>query len=127
MIQLNLFLDQPWEQARGYLREDLDHIQAAFNQHLTATVADGTTSVWGHITGTLSSQVDLTAALATKESLTNKNAPSGYAGLNGSSKLTGSQQVYGTTANTAAEGNDARFSAIGITAAIVAARVACRC
>lgn len=37
-----------------------------------------------------------------------KNMASGYAGLSGGSKLTGSQQVYGTTTNTATEGNDAR-------------------
>ena len=39
-----------------------------------------------------------------------KNAVSGYAGLDGSSKLAGTQQAYGTTANTACEGNDARLS-----------------
>ena len=41
---------------------------------------------------------------------TEKNAASGYPGLDGSSKLTGSQQVYGTGANTACQGNDARLS-----------------
>ena len=39
-----------------------------------------------------------------------KNAASGYAGLDASSKLTGSQQVYGTLVNTACQGNDARLS-----------------
>jgi hypothetical protein len=39
-----------------------------------------------------------------------KNAANGYAGLDGTSKLTGSQQTYGTVANTACEGNDARLS-----------------
>ena len=39
-----------------------------------------------------------------------RNAASGYAGLDGSTKLTGAQQVYGAVANTAAEGNDARLS-----------------
>lgn len=39
-----------------------------------------------------------------------KNAASGYAGLDGSSKLAGAQQVYGTGANTACVGNDARLS-----------------
>lgn len=39
-----------------------------------------------------------------------RNAASGYAGLDGSSKLTGSQQAYGSGANTAAEGNDGRLS-----------------
>ena len=41
---------------------------------------------------------------------TEKNATNGYVGLDGSSKLTGSQQVYGSAANTAAEGNDSRLS-----------------
>lgn len=39
-----------------------------------------------------------------------KNAANGYAGLDGSSKLNGSQQRYGTSANTACEGNDSRLS-----------------
>lgn len=39
-----------------------------------------------------------------------KDAPSGYAGLSAGSKLTGTQQVYGSSANTACEGNDARLS-----------------
>lgn len=50
--------------------------------------------------------IDYTA----KEDVANKDQPNGYAGLDGSSKLTGSQQVYGTTSNTAAEGNDSRLS-----------------
>ena len=39
-----------------------------------------------------------------------KNSASGYAGLDGSTKLTGSQQTYGSAADTACEGNDARLS-----------------
>lgn len=39
---------------------------------------------------------------------TEKNQPNGYPGLNGSSKVSGSQQTYGTTSNTAVEGNDPR-------------------
>lgn len=39
-----------------------------------------------------------------------KNAASGYAGLSAGSKLTGSQQMYGSASNTACEGNDARLS-----------------
>jgi len=50
------------------------------------------------------------ASLDTVEFTANKNAINGYAGLNGSSKLTGSQQVYGATSDTAAEGNDTRLS-----------------
>jgi hypothetical protein len=44
------------------------------------------------------------------EQTANKNQASGYAGLDGSSKLTGSQQVYGTIANTATQGNDSRVT-----------------
>ncbi len=47
---------------------------------------------------------------STIEVTANKNAASGYAGLDGSSKLTGSQQTYGTGASTACEGNDSRLS-----------------
>lgn len=53
------------------------------------------------------------------EKTANKNAVSGYAGLDGSSKLTGSQQVYGTGANTAVEGNDARVPTTGENDALV--------
>ena len=41
---------------------------------------------------------------------TERNAINGYAGLDGSSKLTGSQQVYGSAADTACVGNDSRLS-----------------
>lgn len=43
-----------------------------------------------------------------------KDAASGYPGLDGSSKLTGSQQKYGIVANTACEGNDARLVPTGM-------------
>jgi len=39
-----------------------------------------------------------------------REASSGYAGLDASGKLIGSRQVYGTGVNTACEGNDARLS-----------------
>lgn len=52
----------------------------------------------------------LVADLAAKEATANKNAVGGYAGLDGSSKLTGSQQTYGSSANTACEGNDSRLT-----------------
>ena len=94
----------------------------------------GGASAWGDITGTLADQTDLQTALDGKEVAgqgavqvaqheadstdihpqyqkeSEKNAASGYAGLDASSKLTGSQQVYGTGANTACVGNDARLS-----------------
>lgn len=40
MISLLNYLDQSWEGARGYLREDLEHIQTVFNRHL-ATSSEG--------------------------------------------------------------------------------------
>lgn len=47
----------------------------------------GGASAWGDITGTLSNQTDLQAALDAKESLVNKDAPNGYAGLDGSGQI----------------------------------------
>lgn len=75
-------------------------------------------AVWGAITGVLSAQTDLQLALSSKEDLlgftpediANKNQLSGYAGLDSSGKLSGSQQKYGSTADTACEGNDSRLS-----------------
>lgn len=53
---------------------------------------------------------NLATDLAACEKTANKNQPSGYAGLDASSKLTGSQQVYGSASNTACQGNDSRLS-----------------
>lgn len=39
-----------------------------------------------------------------------KGAANGYAGLNASTKVSGTQQTYGASANTACEGNDGRLS-----------------
>lgn len=47
-----------------------------------------------------------------------RNAANGYAGLDGSSKLNGSQQVYGTGPNTACMGDDSRLPAVGEKAAL---------
>lgn len=69
----------------------------------------GGSSDWGDIGGTLSDQLDLQAALDAKQALSQKNAANGYAGLSAGSKLDGTQQLYGTTANTACEGNDSRM------------------
>jgi hypothetical protein len=52
----------------------------------------------------------LQAALDAKELLSAKDAANGYAGLSATSKLSGSQQTYGTTTNTACEGDDSRLS-----------------
>jgi len=46
---------------------------------------------------------------ASVEATANKNAANGYAGLSGG-KLAGGQQLYGSDANTAAQGNDARLT-----------------
>src|SRR6266404_927829 len=40
MIQLLKFLDGPWEKVRGYLKNDLDTIQAALNQRWAVTFGD---------------------------------------------------------------------------------------
>lgn len=52
----------------------------------------------------------LVSDLALKEVAANKNAANGYAGLSAGSKLNGTQQLYGSGANTACEGNDVRLS-----------------
>ncbi len=41
MISLVKYLDDTWEKVRGYLREDLDHIEAAVNQQIAATFTAG--------------------------------------------------------------------------------------
>src|SRR5260370_571190 len=40
MISLLKYLDGPWEVVRGYLREDLDHIEAALNQRWNTVFGD---------------------------------------------------------------------------------------
>lgn len=72
------------------------------------------------IPGTVARDADVNAAIAAHVALVDphtqyeresqKNGAGGYAGLDGASKLTGSQQVYGIGANTACQGNDARLS-----------------
>ena len=52
--------------------------------------------------------------LESAEQTANKDAANGYAGLDGSSKLDGAQQKYGTSADTACEGNDPRLGAGGV-------------
>ncbi len=41
MISLLKFLDAPWELARGYLREDLDHLESAINQKFGSLAPGG--------------------------------------------------------------------------------------
>lgn len=52
----------------------------------------------------------INAANAASEKVAHKDLPNGYAGLDGSSKLSGTEQRYGTTANTACQGNDSRLT-----------------
>lgn len=40
MVALLLYLDRPWEQAREYLRSDLEHLQSALNQRWSQTFTD---------------------------------------------------------------------------------------
>lgn len=56
------------------------------------------------------SSADALHVHAQYQPLSEKDVASGYAGLDGSTKLDGAQQTYGSTANTACEGNDARLS-----------------
>jgi hypothetical protein len=51
MISLLKFLDGPWEAVRGYLREDLDHLEAAINQRWGATFDDNNSLLGGTIGG----------------------------------------------------------------------------
>ena len=48
--------------------------------------------------------------LALKQDTSAKNAANGYAGLDASTKITGTQIPYGSTSNTACEGSDSRLS-----------------
>lgn len=41
MVSLLKILDGPWETVRGFLRLDLDHIEAAINQRWNLTFSDG--------------------------------------------------------------------------------------
>jgi hypothetical protein len=49
-------------------------------------------------------------AAAGAQMTSEKDSANGYSGLDGSSKLTGSQQTYGSASDTACEGNDSRLS-----------------
>ena len=51
--------------------------------------------------------------LESAEQQANKDAANGYAGLDAGLKIDGTQQKYGTTSNTACEGNDPRLGAGG--------------
>jgi len=51
MLALLKFLDGPWDVAKRYLREDLDHIEAAVNQRWGKTFGDGNNLQAGAILG----------------------------------------------------------------------------
>lgn len=65
---------------------------------------------WGSITGTLSTQADLQTALNAKEATANKGVASGYAGLDGSTKVPIAQLPTGSSSTTVCIGNDSRLS-----------------
>jgi Chaperone of endosialidase len=68
----------------------------------------GNVATFNDTTGT--TLADTGVALSALERTANRNAASGYAGLDASSRLTGTQLPYGTAANTACQGNDARLA-----------------
>jgi hypothetical protein len=51
LISLLKFLDGPWETARGYLRDDLDHLEAAINQRWNSVFGDSNILQPGTIPG----------------------------------------------------------------------------
>lgn len=73
-----------------------------------ASAVDSNVAVYDGTTGKLLK--DSGIALSSKQATSEKNAANGYAGLDASSKLTGTQQKYGILTNTACEGNDSRLS-----------------
>jgi hypothetical protein len=108
-----------------------DNIESVSGQSLRVTATSGTiTNLWvknNIAAGTLSiggthtnEYVEGNTPILTHEAASDphpgyqreseKNAASGYAGLDGSTKLAGTQQTYGAIANTACEGNDSRLS-----------------
>lgn len=87
------------------------------SQLATGSAAAGKALMGDRTWGDVATQPEIDAETAARiaadallQPLSGKNAPSGYAGLDAGSKLTGSQQVYGTAANTACQGNDGRLS-----------------
>lgn len=76
--------------------------------------ADGTLGGAGASGSVVSSQAAVKnyvdTGLSAKQDTSAKNTANGYAGLDASTKLTGSQIPYGTTSNTACQGNDSRLS-----------------
>lgn len=49
MIQLLLFLGGTWDEAKGYLREDLEHVQVALNTQLSAGSVNLANGVQGRL------------------------------------------------------------------------------
>jgi hypothetical protein len=84
------------------------HTSNTSNPHATTAAQVGADAV-GTATGAIASHVAAGDPHTQYALDSDKNAANGYAGLT-ASKLAGAQQTYGTGANTACEGNDARLS-----------------
>jgi len=77
--------------------------------HLDGIGVNSHAVIDAHITSHNHTESDITD-LGTYQPTSEKNAANGYVGLNGSSKIAGTQQFYGAAADTACVGNDGRLS-----------------
>jgi len=65
---------------------------------------------WDNLETNFGESASLLNALNQCERQANKDSANGYPGLDGSSKISGSQQTYGSSSDTACEGDDSRLS-----------------
>lgn len=86
------------------------------NPHATTAAQVGADAAGAAATAYASAAADLAGHViaadphASYQKESEKDAANGYAGLSAGTKLAGAQQTYGSAANTACEGNDARLS-----------------
>jgi hypothetical protein len=79
-------------------------------QYLTAAEGNAAYDATGAATAAVVTHVGLADPHTQYQKESEKDAANGYAGLSAGTKLAGTQQTYGSLANTACEGNDARLS-----------------
>jgi hypothetical protein len=79
-------------------------------QYLTAAEGNAAYDATGAATAAVATHVGLADPHTQYQKESEKDAANGYAGLSAGTKLAGTQQTYGSLANTACEGNDARLS-----------------